>query len=438
MAKSLRLLIPAWILTTTLSLGWLASASWSQEPGAPPTQDAPAPDTQDAPDPTPQDAPPPPNQDAPAAPAQDAPAPPTSDATVAAPPAPDAGTPDGLQRARAKYNAVFGEWKATFKQLRTLQHDYQLADEATRASMEQQWNDAIAKAKALLPAVTDAALELYLAAPNEDRAVTAFLVKKMEDDLTADRYEDAAKIADVLMDNYSDLPQVYQAAASAHFALSHLDKCREILDKAEAEGAAGQDVATLRKDVEDYTEYWKREQELRQQEAAADDLPRVKLTTSKGDILLELFENEAPETVGNFISLVKKGFYDGLPFHRVLPGFMAQTGCPNGDGTGDPGYSIYDECDKPDARMHFRGSLSMAKKNTPDSGGSQFFITFRPTPHLNKQHTVFGRVLEGMDVVTQIQRRDPSGEAPPEPDTIIKAEVVRDRGHDNYVPHKVQ
>ena len=153
------------------------------------------------------------------------------------------------------------------------------------------------------------------------------------------------------------------------------------------------DATQLRAEVNKYVEYWKREQELRQKEAAADDLPRVKLTTTKGDIVLELFENEAPETVGNFINLVEKGFYKDLTFHRVIAGFMAQGGCPEGDGTGGPGYSIYDECGKPDARMHFRGSISMAKTNAPNSGGSQFFICFRPTPNLNGIHTVFGRRL---------------------------------------------
>ncbi|MCP4813808.1 MAG: peptidylprolyl isomerase, partial [Planctomycetaceae bacterium] len=108
-------------------------------------------------------------------------------------------------------------------------------------------------------------------------------------------------------------------------------------------------------------------------------MPRVKMTTSKGEVVIELFENEAPDTVGNFVSLVEVGFYDNKKFHRVLKNFVAQTGCPKGDGTGDAGYSIYCECAKADYRKHFRGSLSMAHAG-PDTGGSQFFITFRATP----------------------------------------------------------
>ncbi len=94
--------------------------------------------------------------------------------------------------------------------------------------------------------------------------------------------------------------------------------------------------------------------------------------------------------MGNFISLVDSGFYDGLTFHRVLKGFMAQGGCPKGDGTGDPGYSIYCEVNQENARKHFRGSLSMANAGK-DTGGSQFFLTFLPTPNLNGKHTVFRR-----------------------------------------------
>ena len=143
-----------------------------------------------------------------------------------------------------------------------------------------------------------------------------------------------------------------------------------------------------------------------------------------------------PGTVGNFISLVERAFYDDLTFHRVLPGFMAQGGCPVGDGSGDPGYKIYCELDKDNYRKHFRGSLSMAHAGR-DTGGSQFFLTFLPTPFLNGKHTVFGRVIEGLDVLAKIQRRDPSSTEPlPEPDRIIKAVVVRKRDHE-YAPKKV-
>ncbi|MEM7314242.1 MAG: peptidylprolyl isomerase [Planctomycetota bacterium] len=167
-------------------------------------------------------------------------------------------------------------------------------------------------------------------------------------------------------------------------------------------------------------------------------MPRVKLTTDQGPVTVELFENEAPETVGNFISLVEKGYYDGLVFHRVMEAFMAQGGCPDGNGGGGPGYNIYCECVNDNHRNHFAGSLSMAKQQPRNTGGSQFFLTFVPTTHLNGQHTVFGRVIEGMDVLPKIIKRTPDSAPPtPDPTVILKAEVVRKRDHE-YRPNKVK
>ncbi len=128
------------------------------------------------------------------------------------------------------------------------------------------------------------------------------------------------------------------------------------------------------------------------------------IETDKGNITLELFEKDAPKTVANFEKLIKEGFYDGLTFHRVIPNFVIQGGCPRGDGTGGPGYSIKCET-KGNPRKHGKGALSMAHAGR-DTGGSQFFITHSPQPHLDGVHTVFGQVIEGQDVVNKIKARD--------------------------------
>ncbi|TQD28253.1 peptidylprolyl isomerase [Methanolobus vulcani] len=128
------------------------------------------------------------------------------------------------------------------------------------------------------------------------------------------------------------------------------------------------------------------------------------IETDKGNIVLELFEKDAPKTVANFEKLIKEGFYDGLAFHRVIPNFVIQGGCPRGDGTGGPGYSIKCET-KGNPRKHGTGALSMAHAGK-DTGGSQFFITHSPQPHLDGVHTVFGQVIEGQDVVNKIKARD--------------------------------
>lgn len=119
-----------------------------------------------------------------------------------------------------------------------------------------------------------------------------------------------------------------------------------------------------------------------------------------GMIKLELFANEAPITVQNFVKLCRNGFYDGLIFHRVIAGFMIQSGCPIGDGTGGPGYVIKDEF-VASLKHNTLGILSMANAG-PNTGGSQFFITLAPTPWLDGKHTIFGKVTEGMDVLQSI------------------------------------
>jgi peptidyl-prolyl cis-trans isomerase B (cyclophilin B) len=122
-----------------------------------------------------------------------------------------------------------------------------------------------------------------------------------------------------------------------------------------------------------------------------------------GEIRLEFYPEDAPKTVENFVTLAKKGFYNGLNFHRVVPDFVVQGGCPQGTGTGGPGYQIKAEFNK---QKHVRGTLAMARSQDPDSAGSQFYICYGTTPHLDGQYTVFGRVVSGMEHVDRIKQGD--------------------------------
>lgn len=128
------------------------------------------------------------------------------------------------------------------------------------------------------------------------------------------------------------------------------------------------------------------------------------IQTNKGTIKLELFDEKVPKTVANFEKLAGEGFYDGLKFHRVIPDFMVQTGCPSGTGTGGPGYKFADEF-HPDLKHDGPGILSMANAG-PNTNGSQFFITHVETPWLDNKHSVFGKVLEGQDIVDTIEQGD--------------------------------
>jgi cyclophilin family peptidyl-prolyl cis-trans isomerase len=173
---------------------------------------------------------------------------------------------------------------------------------------------------------------------------------------------------------------------------------------------------------------------LRYRQHKQNDLPQLKIETTKGTMVVELFEDEAPNTVANFVSLAEKKFYDGLKFHRVVEGFVAQGGDPKGDGSGGPGYTIKCECEMPNARNHFFGSLSMAHAGI-DTGGSQFFVCFDRTSNLDGKHTVFGRVIEGIEVLDKLARNN-TGTAPipnSDTDSIVRMTVVRKRDHE-YVP----
>jgi peptidyl-prolyl cis-trans isomerase A (cyclophilin A) len=125
--------------------------------------------------------------------------------------------------------------------------------------------------------------------------------------------------------------------------------------------------------------------------------------TSMGYFKIELYPDKAPLTYGNFKKLVDKGFYNGLIFHRVIPNFMIQTGCPHGTGFGGPGYTIQDEF-KNDLKHDSEGIVSMANTGKPNTGGSQFFITVKPTPWLDGKHTIFGKVTDGIAVVEKISQ----------------------------------
>ena len=151
----------------------------------------------------------------------------------------------------------------------------------------------------------------------------------------------------------------------------------------------------------------------------ADNENRLTLETTKGNVVIQLRPDLAPKHVERIKQLVSEGFYDGIVFHRVIDGFMAQTGCPQGTGTGGSGQKLKAEFN---AEPHVRGTASMARAANPDSGDSQFFICFDDAPFLNKQYTVWGKVTSGMENVDKIKR----GEPVKDPDKIVTLRVAAD------------
>jgi cyclophilin family peptidyl-prolyl cis-trans isomerase len=298
-----------------------------------------------------------------------------------------------------------------------------------------------AESDKLLDQLVTAGLAVYKTDPkaypvvNETlRAIASFHVLGDPNGDGGDQYEKALSVIKSLIDSgaASSMPELWQLGAVSAYCTNNYELAEEYFAKAKSAGVAGSGrIARLAEGFEAslpaMRRSWKHEELIRGAEKVADDLPRVQLTTSHGDIVIELFENEAPQAVANFLTLVKQGYYSNVPFHRVLPAFMAQGGDPTGTGSGGPGYSIRCECHGNNYRKHFRGSLSMAHAGR-DTGGSQFFLTFVPTSYLDGKHTVFGRVIEGMDVAASLRRRDPDAGGPA--DKIVSAKILRDRGHE--------
>ncbi len=311
---------------------------------------------------------------------------------------------EGEEAAEETFDSLMAGYNEMNTQMNGIRDQFEAAEDAAeRQRLSSEYRLLVDRANELIGKIKTVALA-KMEAGEADQKIRETLVGILINDATFDRDDEAFELGHKLIEMGLETEYLEKAAQASRLRPSGREVIREL--------------------------------SLRSAEKAADDLPRVKLTTSKGDIVIELYENEAPQTVGNFINLVESGYYNGLKFHRVLDGFMAQAGCPKGDGTGGPGYNIFCECYKSGYRRHFTGSVAMAKAVPRDTGGSQFYIAFRRTDHLDGKHTVFGRVIEGMDVVDSIQRIDPQAPDSIEADVIESAEVLRKRDHE-YVPTKV-
>ena len=333
-----------------------------------------------------------------------------------------------------EFEEMHEQWTALTDQLVEFRKAYGVAaSDEEREKIATESSEVATQRTELWPRIAQAAIDAYRAAPNKNERVTGFVLDVARNMVRNDAYEQAADVTKLLVDNNCPEKAIYDIAGIAAFGTNDFELASRYFDVADRAGLLSTQGRRHASQVKIYKMYWDKEQKIRAAESEADDLPRVLMKTTKGDLLIELFENEAPNTVANFIHLVEDGFYDDLTFHRVLPNFMAQGGCPEGTGTGGPGWAIACECYRQNFRRHFRGSLSMAHAGR-DTGGSQFFITFAPTRHLDGKHTVFGRVIEGFDVLSRLQRRQPQDDHI-EPDKIVQATVQRKRDH-SYVVTK--
>jgi cyclophilin family peptidyl-prolyl cis-trans isomerase len=376
---------------------------------------------------------------------------------------PEPPSSSGGQRQSAesrRFDATFARWKDTLGQLFELDLRYRAGPRSDQATIKEEFDRLLADAEKLEQELIESAITAYVKAPPENRDLVQFILFVVQSHMGLERYEDALRLTQLLIDNQVRLPMLSQIAGVAAFHVGDFDLADRHLRawkqyRATPESSVGKPRGEKRRegtsDVADqylallpyYRDAWAKEQAIRSAEQAANDLPRCVLRTNKGEIELELFENEAPNTVANFISLVESGFYNGLTFYKVRRGEAAEAGCPNGDGTGGPGYAIRCECYAPNHRLHFRGSVAMAI-DAPNTGGSRFCIMFKPMREMDGRRTVFGRVVRGLDVLAKLQPRIPRSPMEvainphanvyiPRADTIVEAKVLRKRPH-AYVP----
>jgi cyclophilin family peptidyl-prolyl cis-trans isomerase len=337
---------------------------------------------------------------------------------------------------RQEFNEVFADWTRMLGELRELELSFHTAPDSDRESLAKRYYNKLAEGYTLENDVLASATRAFSSAPDRNEDLKDFLVQVAMLLDGAECYEDALHVSQMLLDNDVQDIRLYQITADAAFACAEFELAAKYIRIVEKSKGLSEVNAQRFPLIEVYMKEWEREQALREAERAAGDLPRVVLVTVRGEIELELFENEAPNTVANFIKLVEDGSYDGLAFYEVTPRFAACAGCPLDDGTGSPGFMIRHEFSRRDRRRHFRGSLSTVSEGRW-ANGSQFHITLLPTPQLEGLCTVFGRVVRGMEVLAKLQRRGTDAMSSlNRPDHIIAARVLCKRAH-AYQPDRI-
>ena len=291
------------------------------------------------------------------------------------------------------------------------------------------------KVRELMDATYDTALDVARVGFDADAAqyVVTMVQHRHEHNIyDAPTMEGAAR----MIDGGSKLAYMFQTAGRSAMVAGEFDMAKRLLEVLEGDSLTDTD-ASLRFNLEEHRENYAKEKVIREREAAEDQLPRVLFKTTQGDVVIELFIDQAPIAVSHFLGLVEDGFYDGLDFHLVVDNLLAMTGDPSGKGIGNSGKFLKDEHEREDARKAFRGSVVMAKVPRgetgdfiPNSASSQIAIMFLPVISISKQQTVIGRVIEGMDSVSRMRRVDPNkekkkGELVYPPDVVLEATVLR-------------
>ncbi len=341
-----------------------------------------------------------------------------------------------------KYQAAFDRFREAAVGLNHVRMNFHLAENLAkpfRDQINQEWQEGVHQGFLAKANWLKVGSETYSSDPDKYTNIGESLAEMMLSDVELDRTDgwlEAAKA--IVQAKKMGTQEILRAAGLIGYANSDFDFTEECLAGAMALDNATETKQDFLAEIRTVREKWQRELEIRQRESQKNDNPRVEFLTTKGKLVLELYEDSAPEAVKSFIYLVEKGFYDRKSFFRVEKHLCAQTGCEKGDGTGDAGYTIPSEVDHADRRDHFRGSMGIALGSDAktgqvlsETGSSQFYFSFLPTPRLDGKHTVFGRVVECQETMSFFRVLNLGEEAQrkegKQPDLIISAKVLRKR-----------
>ena len=340
-------------------------------------------------------------------------------------------------------------YRQSFEAFRKASTDYAVAHfriqyrlkETITDEMRENWLKFLEQSSKALIEYRERAVDLYESDPKKYSSVGLMLREMLTVDGELDRFDHWSRGARVLLDAKDHVDNsVLLYAGYVGFADCDFELARRAWGELANAGKLEPQEARMLDELPKIEESWKRELELREQDKSKNN-PRVEILTTKGAIVVELFEDEAPESVASFIYLVENSYYTRKPFFLVKSHWLAQTGCEKGDGKGNAGFTINSEAENPNKRDHFRGSISMPVGVDPktgevayNSGGSQFYFSYVPLPIVDGRHTVFGRVVSGSEVLGMLkvinltdeeQRKNHSLK----PDTIIRAKVLTKRDH---------
>ena len=359
--------------------------------------------------------------------------------------------PEGVDPQLAKdYELAFKAFRDSIAPVRELYLKHQVAwngtDDLKRLS---KFSAATTKTHQALKRWCEQMAKLYAADPSNFGGIGDLMEEMVLVDSASDRFESILPLAKVLMEkdsNHSD--DLLMAIGFTGYAMNDFDLAVTAWTKLAQHKTLPGKLQYAIDRIPEMKVKWERELKFRETDTLASNNPQVQLTTNRGEILIELFEDQAPQAVASFIFLVERGFYKRKIFFRVSEHFAAQTGCERGDGTGNAGYGIPGEMNREDHRDIFRGSVFFAigindetKEPDLDSGSSQFLLSMMPQPHLDGTMTVFGRIIQGEQWLGNFSRMDLSDEEQRKnkslnPDYLWDAKVVRKRDH-NYVPEIV-